>query len=98
VTVIAGGRKREHASFEWRSGVRVIPDLVDAKSFDPETIELMVASYHSICAELQIVPEEKPLAAETVARLVIELVREGERDRDCLVQYVLHSLRQPRMI
>jgi hypothetical protein len=76
----------------------MIRDLADANSFDPETIALLVKSYELVCADLQIIPEKRPLAAETVALLVIELVREGERDAECLVRRSLQALRQPRII
>jgi hypothetical protein len=72
--------------------------LAELKSLDPETIAVLVKSYELVCADLQINPEQRPLAAETVALLIVEMVREGDCDGESLVWRSLQALRPPRQI
>lgn len=60
-------------------------------SFDPETISLLAAAYDKATAELH---ERKP-AREVVAKRIIALAINGERDPDRLYKSALLALGVP---
>ena len=64
---------------------------VDSTSFDPETIAVLVAAYEDA------IKGQSPAAREIIAKHIIELASEGERDPYKLCQGALAlSMRSPR--
>ncbi len=63
-------------------------------SFDPETISLLAAAYDKATAELHERGQPKP-AREVVAKRIIALAINGERDPDRLYKSALLALGVP---
>jgi hypothetical protein len=56
--------------------------------FDPEDIAIMATAFDRLLADLKLVDRADPVVT-MVAKLVIELVRNGERDLERIRQRVL---------
>jgi hypothetical protein len=56
--------------------------------FDPEDIAIMATAFDRLLADLKLVDRADPVVT-MVAKLVIELVRNGERDPERIRQRVL---------
>jgi hypothetical protein len=57
-------------------------------TFDPETIEKVVAAYHETCTILNVHGPEDPLS-EVVAKKVFSLASHGERDASKIARLVV---------
>ena len=68
-----------------------IRSFVIAKSFDPETIEIMNTAFLGVCADLGL-SDKTDGACEIVAKRVIELM-DGQRDPEAIRAAVLASIK-----
>jgi hypothetical protein len=73
-------------------GFRVMPihDLVKQHAFAPDEIKLLVTAFEEALEELQLKDRSDP-ATILVAKRIVELARQGERDPATLRQLVLKS-------
>ena len=62
------------------------------RSFGPDEIEVLVTAFEDALLELQLTDREDPVTL-TVARRIIELAKQGERDADRLRDRALESFR-----
>lgn len=60
----------------------------DGGVFDPEDIAVMATAFDRVLADLKLVDRDDPIV-KMLAKLVIELVRNGERDPERIRQQVL---------
>jgi hypothetical protein len=67
--------------------VRLVKEA-DGSVFDPEEIAVMAIAFDRLLADFKLVDRDDPLVT-MLARLVIELVRTGERDPERIRQEVL---------
>jgi len=67
-----------------------IKPFIPAKSFDPETIEIMNAAFVAVCADIGL-SDRTTRAREVVAERIIELMN-GERDPQAIRRVALASL------
>src|SRR5215510_6441255 len=74
-------------SLRWLPAMPIRPYL-DGHTFDPETVRLLGIAFEITRAALKIGVENEP-AREAVARMLIELAEQGERDPDRLSEEVL---------
>jgi hypothetical protein len=63
-------------------------------SFGPDEISVMTTAFDQIVRDLNLKDREDPVV-EMIAKLVIELVRNRERDPEALRQHVLGKYRPP---
>jgi hypothetical protein len=68
-----------------------IDRLVKEAAFDPEDVQAIVAAYEAALARLGLKDRSDP-AAEMVARKIVEIARDGERDPERLSDRVVKSL------
>jgi hypothetical protein len=71
--------------------VMPIPPVLNGKSFDPETIEIMNTAIVAVCTDLGL-SDKTDGACEIVATRVIELMN-GERDPEAIRQTVLAAIK-----
>jgi hypothetical protein len=62
--------------------------------FDPEDIAIMATAFDRLVADLKLVKRDDPVVT-MLAKLVIELVRNGERDPDKIRQQVIGRYKAP---
>jgi hypothetical protein len=60
----------------------------DGGIFDPEDIAVMATAFDRLLADLKLIDRNDPIV-KMLAKLVIELVRNGERDPERIRQEVL---------
>jgi hypothetical protein len=68
-----------------------IDRIVKEAAFDPEEVQAIVAAYEAALARLGLKDRSDP-AAEMVARKIVEIARDGERDPERLSSLVVQSL------
>ena len=68
-----------------------IDRIVKQAAFDPEDVQAIVAAYETALARLGLKDRSDP-AAEMVARKIVEVARDGERDPQRLSDLVVKSL------
>ena len=66
-------------------------------AFDQGAIDLMTESYDAACKELALQESKYAAANETVARTVMQLVRDGQRDAAEIARRVVEATRAPRI-
>jgi hypothetical protein len=66
----------------------------DGGVFDPEDIAVMATAFDRLLADFKLADRDDPLVT-MLARLVIEIVRTGERDPERIRQQVLGARRLP---
>ena len=64
-------------------------------AFDQTAIDLMVEAYEAVCQELHLSESKYDPVNETVARSVMDLVRNGERDVERIAKNVIRALMPP---
>jgi hypothetical protein len=69
-----------------------IDRIAKEAAFDPEEVQAIVAAYETALAKLGLKDRSDP-AAEMVARKMVEIARDGERDPQRLSDLVVESLR-----
>jgi hypothetical protein len=62
-------------------------------AFDPEIVTTMAAAFDDACRELRLAPRAVILR-EVVAKKIIELTQEGERDRSRLCERTVFAIKQ----
>jgi hypothetical protein len=67
--------------------------LLDGQPFDPETIRLMGLAFEMALASFRSIPDYADPIREVIARKIIELAKEGERDPERLCDGALRDLR-----
>ena len=65
--------------------------LLEGSSFDPESLQVIVAAYEEARQALGLVDRSDPLT-ETVARKIIEVAKTGERDPKVIRQRAIDDL------
>ena len=66
------------------------PRLIEGAAFEPEVIELLIRAYE---AAVKRVGEGQPLVVlETLARRIIEVAGDGERDLQKMVEYAVRGV------
>jgi hypothetical protein len=73
-----------------------IAPFLDGLKFDPETRRVMGVAFEMTCAALRLA-DRTDLVVEIVAKRIIELAQDGERNPDRLCERALNDLRQPRL-
>jgi len=68
--------------------VRLVKEEEEGGVFDPEDIAVMATAFERLLADLKLVDRNDP-AVTMLAKLVIELVRTGERDPERIRQQVV---------
>jgi hypothetical protein len=61
-------------------------------AFSPEDVKLLVGAFDDTLRALNLSDRERPLTM-TVAKLIVDFAKEGERDPDRLRELVLKALR-----
>ena len=69
-----------------------ITPFLDGVSFDAEAKRVMGVAFEMTCVALRLADRSDPMAA-AIARHIIELAKNGERDADRLCEGALNSLR-----
>jgi hypothetical protein len=67
---------------------------LEGQKFDPETKRVMGIAFEMTRAALR-VSNQDDLAPETIAKIIIELAKAGERDPERLCDQALAGLRAP---
>jgi hypothetical protein len=67
--------------------------FLDSQPFDPETIRLMGLAFEMALASFRLIPDYADPIREVIARKIIELAKEGERDPERLCDGSLKDLR-----
>jgi hypothetical protein len=73
-----------------------IRELIDRKYgpvFEPDDVASLVAGYEAVLRKLGLVDRTDPMAV-TVAKLIIELAQDGERDPEQLCNRAVKLLRK----
>ena len=65
--------------------------FLEGNSFDPESLQVIVAAYEEARQALGLVDRSDPLT-ETVARKIIEVAKTGERDPKVIRQRAIDDL------
>ena len=65
-------------------------------SFSPEDVAALTAAFDAALSKLGLVDRKNPMTM-TVAKLIIEVAKTGERDPERLCEQALNSLRSPRI-
>jgi DNA-directed RNA polymerase subunit H (RpoH/RPB5) len=68
-----------------------IDRIVKEAAFDPEEVQAIVAAYEAALAKLGLKDRSDPVA-EMVAKKIVEIARDGERDPERLSDRVVKSL------
>jgi hypothetical protein len=76
----------------WGASMPIRRFLEGNRSFGPDEIEVLVKAFEDALRELQLTDREDPVTL-TVAKLVIDLANQGERDPVRLRDRALESLR-----
>ena len=64
--------------------------LIEGAAFEPETIELLIEAYE---AAVMLVGKGQPLPVlETIAKRIVEIAGNGERDPRTLVEYAIRGV------
>jgi hypothetical protein len=84
------GRRYSSASRE--VAAMPIDRIVKEAAFDPEEVQAIIAAYETALARLGLKDRSDPVA-EMVARKIVEIARDGERDPQRLSDLVVKSLR-----
>jgi hypothetical protein len=71
-----------------------ITQFLDGFKFDPEAKRVMGVAFEMTRAALRLTDRDDPVIA-IVAKKIIELAKEGERNPDLLCERVLNDLRAP---
>jgi hypothetical protein len=71
-----------------------ITAFLDGLKFDPETKRVMGVAFEMTRAALHLTDRDDPIAG-IIARKIIELAKEGERNPDLLCERALKDLRGP---
>ena len=79
---------------ETATGDLLIAKLLQENEFDPKFSESMLGVFKRVCQTLKVSDPKDPLC-RTIARTVINLGADGERDREELYKRTLDRLRQP---
>ena len=69
-----------------------VSPYLNSRSFDPETIECMGAAFEAVCTELRLKAQPDPIT-EAVAKRVLMLTLQNERDPAALTARVLSALK-----
>jgi hypothetical protein len=72
--------------------VRLVKEEEEGGVFDPEDIAVMATAFDRLLADLKLVDRNDPVVT-MLAKLVIKLVRTGERDPERIRQHVLGARR-----
>jgi hypothetical protein len=73
--------------------IRAILEDEYGPSFDPEDVAKLAAAFEAALSELRLVDRKDPMTM-TVAKLIIELAKNGERDPKKLCDHALKILRK----
>jgi hypothetical protein len=65
--------------------------LIANGSFGPDVIEPMTAAYERALSDLQLIDRNDPLT-ELIARSIINVAANGERDPEIIKERALHAL------
>jgi hypothetical protein len=71
-----------------------IREYLDGHRFDPETTRAMGLAFEIACAALQLEGQNTP-AKEALAKQVIDLAKQGERDPDRISEIILARAQPP---
>ena len=71
-----------------------IREFLDGHRFDPETTRVMGVAFEILCAALHL-EGHNAVAREALAKRVIALAQQGERDSDRICDRVLADIRTP---
>jgi hypothetical protein len=71
-----------------------IRPFLDGTKFDPETQRIIGVAFEMVCVALRLTDRDD-LVTGTVAKRIIELAKDGERDPERLCDGVLRHLREP---
>jgi hypothetical protein len=69
--------------------------FLEGQKFDPETTRVMGIAFEMTRAALRVSNQDE-LAPETIAKIIIEFAKSGERDPERLCDQALAGLRAPR--